>query len=190
MNREEIEFVKTMLPPLTKCDCWTNEQKMLNRELSCREMINSCLIYGTDFLTSHYKDSYIEELGEKRVNELYNEQLKYCEKCKVNYNVYEDSEGVTYNSLTEPENDGYIHCEIIGEPIFNKIEDTNETFFSIKVKDQYNNCFDVGLSSDVDNDYRNYYDGRKIGLKIINSFDNVYKTTDVQFFDKVDEYEI
>lgn len=190
MNREEIEFLKKTLPPLNKYDYWTKEQKILAKELSCREMINSCLIYSTNFLTSHYKDNYIESLGKKRVDELFNEQLKYFTTCKVNYNVYEDSEGVTYNSLTEPENDGYIHCEIIGEPIFNQIEDTNETFFSIKVKDRYNNCFDIGLSSDLNNNYSNYYKGRKIGLKMINAFDNLYKATDVKFFDKADEYEI
>ena len=102
----------------------------------------------------------------------------------------EEKNEETYNSLTEPENDGYIHCEIIGEPIFNKIEDTNEIFFSIKVKDKYNNCFNVGLPSNVDNDYRNYYEGRKIGIKIIKVFDNLYKATDINFFDKVDECEI
>lgn len=77
----------------------TKEQKQLHRELDCREMINSCLCYGTDFLNSRYKDRYIKDLGEQRVIELYNEQKKDFDKAIVLHNVYEDGEGVSYNSI-------------------------------------------------------------------------------------------
>ena len=77
----------------------TREQEQLNRELDCREMINSCLCYGTDFFNSRYKDRYIKDLGEQRVFELYNEQKKDFDKAIVLHNVYEDGEGVSYNSI-------------------------------------------------------------------------------------------
>ena len=77
----------------------TDDQVKMHRELDCREMINSCLCYGSHFINSDYKDDYIKDLGEKRVVELYYEQLKDFEKSKVNYNVYEDGEGCTYNSI-------------------------------------------------------------------------------------------
>lgn len=57
MTSEQIKKLKKTLPPLThvKYDLWTVEQKQLDKELSCREMINSCLIYGT---TSLKPDDY------------------------------------------------------------------------------------------------------------------------------------
>ena len=77
----------------------TKEQEQLHRELDCREMINSCLCYDTDFLNSQYKDRYIKDLGEQRVKELYNEQKKHFDRAIVLHNVYEDGEGVSYNSI-------------------------------------------------------------------------------------------
>lgn len=77
----------------------TKEQEQLHRELDCREMINSCLCYDTDFLNSQYKDRYIKDLGEQRVKELYNEQKKDFDRAIVLHNVYEDCEGVSYNSI-------------------------------------------------------------------------------------------
>lgn len=77
----------------------TKEQEQLHRELDCREMINSCLCYDTDFLNSQYKDRYIKDLGEQRVKELYNEQKKDFDRAIVLHNVYEDGEGVSYNSI-------------------------------------------------------------------------------------------
>lgn len=77
----------------------TKEQEKLHKELDCREMINSCLCYGTDFLNSKYKNKYMEELGEDRVIELYNEQKADFEKSTVIHDIFEDSEGVSYNSI-------------------------------------------------------------------------------------------
>ena len=77
----------------------TKEQEKLHRELDCREMINSCLCYSTDFLNSRYKDDYIKDLGEQRVIELYNEQKKDFEKAIVIHDVFQDSEGISYNSI-------------------------------------------------------------------------------------------
>lgn len=70
-----------------------------NTELDCRDMINSCLCYGTDFLNSRYSERYINELGREKVEQLYKEQKADFDKATVNYNVHTDSEGVTYNSI-------------------------------------------------------------------------------------------
>ena len=77
----------------------SDKDKKTFKELSCRNMINSCLIYGERFLESIYKNDYIKELWETRVKELYDEQLDDFKKATVYHNVYEDWEGCTYNSI-------------------------------------------------------------------------------------------
>ncbi len=106
MNSEKIKELKSSLPNRTKVQYqdWTNEQKKLDRELSCREMIMSCLIYGDDIYNSRYIAKYEDDLGKKRVLEICEEQEKFFkEKCEIVYNVYTDSDGISYNSLVEKE---------------------------------------------------------------------------------------
>ena len=79
---------------------------------------------------------------------------------------------------------------MIQEPILNKVEETNETYFSIKIKNKEGLSADIGLSSKVDNDYSNYYEGRKIGLKVVKSDIGIYKAVDVKFYEKNNEIEI
>lgn len=76
----------------------TPEEIKLRHEISCREMINSCLAYGDKFLGKFDKD-YIERLGKERVEELYNEQKEDIEKSIILYEMYEDREGGTYNTI-------------------------------------------------------------------------------------------
>lgn len=113
MNSKEIREQQTFL------NCYktlTDEQKLKLKELSLREMIMSCLVYGEDIFTSvcinacseyyhrPYAEEYIDILGYDRVMEIYNDQKKYFDtKCRVEKNVYTDYEGVTYNSLIEEE---------------------------------------------------------------------------------------
>jgi hypothetical protein len=91
----------------------TPEDKQLYKELSCRDMINSCLIYGSDpfrkinkwwyghgYCERSYMSDYEDELGEERVKQLYEEQLADIKKAVVHYNVHTDCEGVSYNSIT------------------------------------------------------------------------------------------
>lgn len=101
MTRKEIEKIKKQIPRFENgAPCkLTREQERLHRELDCRDMINSCLCYDTNFLESHYSKPYIQELGKKRVLELYNEQKADFDKAKVLHNVYEDGEGLSYNSI-------------------------------------------------------------------------------------------
>lgn len=108
MTGTQIQTAKNALPPYKERN---EEQNLLSKELSCRDMINSIMIYGNinspyDERTqtfNHFLDSYVNEdglypLGTKRVLELIREQQKDFAKAKVRYNVYTDSEGCTYNS--------------------------------------------------------------------------------------------
>lgn len=188
MNRNEINFLRDTLPPIHQFDSWSEDQKRLDEELMCREMIDSCLIYGVDFFNSKYKNDYTKELGEKRLSEIYNEQLKHFEKCEVLYNSYRDSEGVYYNSLIEPQTDNCIQCEIIENPVLDKKEDTNESILSIKVRDKYNNRFNIVLPTNVDNDYRKYYKGRKLKIEFDNSY--LANIKNIIFLNNENSYEI
>lgn len=85
----------------------TPRQRRQDEELSCREMINSCLIYHSaryDFYDpktkqfGRYAKDYVESLGEETVVRLYNEQAEDFSKAIVRHNVYTDSEDVSYNS--------------------------------------------------------------------------------------------
>lgn len=103
MTRREIESAKASLPSRTQIPFseWTDEQKQLDRELSCREMINSILCYdGEDgLLNNEYLEKYIPELGLSIVQRLCDEQLVDFKKATVVKNVFTDNEGVSYNSI-------------------------------------------------------------------------------------------
>lgn len=86
---------------------------LTSKEVSCIEMINSCLIYGDDPFEKHdkwwygkgycersYMDDYIDELGEARVNELVEGQKESLRKATIRVGVYTDCEGLSYNSVT------------------------------------------------------------------------------------------
>ncbi|MBR0491801.1 MAG: hypothetical protein IJJ82_07165 [Clostridia bacterium] len=101
MTEKEIKKLRKENPRFNNgfsCEL-IKEQKQLHRELDCREMINSCLCYNTDFLNSRYKDDYIKDLGKQRVIELYNEQKEDFDKAIVIRSVYQDDEGNSYNSI-------------------------------------------------------------------------------------------
>lgn len=113
MNSKQIEDLENMLRSKNSL---TETEKELEIELELRGMIMSCLVYGGDIYTDTcinavskyyhkpYADEYIDLLGEEKVREIYNDQKNYFQtKCKVNYNVYTDYEGCTYNSLIEME---------------------------------------------------------------------------------------
>lgn len=78
-------------------------------ERFCREMVNSCLIYGNikDFWAvcewrfgdKSYADPYVRNLGIERVREIVAEQEEAFAKARVIRDVYTDSEGVSYNTV-------------------------------------------------------------------------------------------
>jgi hypothetical protein len=88
----------------------THEERLAYEELQCREMINSILIYGSSadkgsYSYERYLKPYIKGdhwhkylLTEQRVDELIAEQKDSLSRAVIRANVYEDSEGCTYNS--------------------------------------------------------------------------------------------
>lgn len=105
MTRKQIEAAKKQLP--SYFNDMTAAQRRQYEELNCRNMINSCLIYGSvnyDFYNpktgkfGQYATSYVKTLGEKTVIRLYNEQCEDFSKAIVVFGVYTDSEECTYNS--------------------------------------------------------------------------------------------
>lgn len=85
----------------------TRQQRRQHKELSCRDMINSCLVHGTagyDFYNpttgefGRYAEDHVKSLGKETVIRLFNEQSEDFSKATVKHDVYTDGEGVTYNS--------------------------------------------------------------------------------------------
>lgn len=87
---------------------WTKEDKVLEEELDCREMINSILIYGGTCAKDSYQyERYLKPfikgdlwhkvlLSEERVDELIAEQKADIAKAEIGFAGY-DSEGGGYN---------------------------------------------------------------------------------------------
>ena len=103
MTRKEIEQAKRALPQ------WKNgvppvrtpEQKKIDQELSCRDMINSIMCYdGTkNIIDNRYLKTYIKELGHDTVERLCEEQIADFEKAYVKRNIGPDSEGCYYSAI-------------------------------------------------------------------------------------------
>lgn len=87
---------------------WSKEDEAFEEELSCREMIDSILIYGGSCEKDSYQyDKYLKPYTEKgtwhdglitlaRLDELIKEQKADIEKAEIGFAGY-DSEGVSYN---------------------------------------------------------------------------------------------
>ena len=113
MTEKEIKAAMDKIPHGYKAyNTATEEQKREYAELSCREMINSIMIYGN--VNSPYNeeedklDKYLEDrwkdkdsmfyVPRQRIIELVKEQQEDFKKAIVRVGVYTDSEGCTYNS--------------------------------------------------------------------------------------------
>lgn len=104
MTDKQIQQAQRTIPPYSERN---EEQQRLYDELSCREMINCCLVYGEsyNFYTPEtgkfgiYAHRHVKTLGADTVIKLYNEQCKDFAKAIVKKNVGTDSEGVSYNSV-------------------------------------------------------------------------------------------
>lgn len=86
---------------------WTDEEKTLYNEIRAIEMIHSILTYTNEYnwttnyiLNNKYMKSYIEELGEEKVRNLAEQEILEYKSATINKDVYTDSEGVSYNSVT------------------------------------------------------------------------------------------
>lgn len=103
MTGKEIERMRNSMPKWEngKPPVLTAEQERIDRELWCREMINSILIYygKNNIMNDRYLKDYIEELGIETVKRLVNEQIEDFEKATVLVDVHTDYEGLSYNSI-------------------------------------------------------------------------------------------
>ena len=84
---------------------------MKNKELNrikegLRSMMDSCFVYGgidkDNYNYKRYILPYQEQLRESIFNEIFEEHSKYLQQCTIKFNVYEDCEGLSYNSLQHP----------------------------------------------------------------------------------------
>lgn len=90
----------------------TDQDKKTFIELDCIEMINSCLVYGSNpyrkikkWWYGHgecersYLSDYEDKLGVQRVRELVDGQVEEFKNVVIHKNCYTDSEGCSYNSV-------------------------------------------------------------------------------------------
>ena len=118
MTRKEIEAARESLPArftAGRTAKFTPEQERLDKELSCREMINSILCYYgvRDVEKNRYMTNYMQELGMSRVRELIEEQKADFENAKVIYGVADG-----YNAIIWADEDK--------QPKFNPKNHTNK----------------------------------------------------------------
>lgn len=111
MTRKQIEAAMSKIPhAFDTYKFATKAQKKEYAELSCRDMINSLLVYGysaynkeTDemskYLNSFWQDkSSMFYVPRKRIIALVQEQEQDFAQAEVRLGVYTDGEGCTYNS--------------------------------------------------------------------------------------------
>lgn len=100
MSTKELQELKNTIPPYSDYATWTDEQKRLDKRISCIEMINSCLIYG--YGLDYYLEDYKKQIGEEEVNQLIEEQKGYFHNhVNIHHGVYTDGDGCSYNSIEE-----------------------------------------------------------------------------------------
>lgn len=113
MTQKEIDRARATLPRRFEYKDWTEEQKCIDNELSCRDMVNSCLVYhGENFGwkcfweedewrwgDKSYAAPFVRALGRARVEEIFKEQIEDFRRATVHTSVYTDSDGITYNSI-------------------------------------------------------------------------------------------
>lgn len=102
MTTKQIEYLEHKFPVFRGGvrAVYSPEVETLIKEISCRKMIESILIYGgTNVEYDPYMKSHIEELGIERVRILIMEQKADFDNAVIHKNVHTDSEGVSYNSI-------------------------------------------------------------------------------------------
>lgn len=111
MTDKQMDLVRKQLPARSRVPWkeWTDEQKRIDRELSCISMINSILAYdwyGQDAeqvmryeenAYNNYLEEYVDLFGRDRVVEFIQGQINSIKEIKRN--VHTDSEGLSYNSI-------------------------------------------------------------------------------------------
>ena len=88
---------------------FTVEEKCLEEQLSALSMLDSCFAYnGIAWFYDRYYDQYLEKYlktggNKKEFDKMLEVQKKHLARCFVKQNVYTDSEGCSYNSIVDPD---------------------------------------------------------------------------------------
>ena len=103
MTRKQINQLRNTLPKYKNGipPTLTLKQRQLEKELNCRDMINSILCYeGADnIINNKYLRGYISEIGLYAVQQLCAEQIADFKNATVEKNVHIDTEGVFYHTI-------------------------------------------------------------------------------------------
>lgn len=111
MTDKQMDLIRKQLPARSQVPWkeWSEEQKKIDKELSCIDMINSILAYhwfgeDAEWVMQHeekayknYLAEYVDLFGRDRVVKLIQEQIDSIDSIKRN--VHTDSEGLSYNSI-------------------------------------------------------------------------------------------
>ena len=79
-----------------------------------------------------------------------------------------------------------VYGNITEIPIYNQIEETNEIYFSVKIKTIEQKIIDIALASSVDNDYEKYKLNRPIYAFVSEKNDKLKIAKKVEFISKRD----
>lgn len=74
--------------------------------------------------------------------------------------------------------------EIIEEPTYQKIEETNESYFNIKIKDSKQNIIDIALTGNINNDFEKYKLGKNIEVQVEKIDAKINKAIKIKFLTK------
>lgn len=115
LTSKELDEVNTMLEDALHAkygpyylyggDKRTDKERIACEAINCRQMAISCIVYGMDynFIKNgelvKYGAKYEQSLGKELAIRLFNNQKQLISRSKIKTNVFEDGEGVSYNSI-------------------------------------------------------------------------------------------
>lgn len=100
MPEAELQKLKRTIPCFEKR---TPEQQILAKQISWIEMVDCCYCYGQlDKLPEYIHDRYLyAPLSVDMMKQMTDEHVAYLQKnAVIDRSVYQDFEGVTYNSMS------------------------------------------------------------------------------------------
>ena len=105
LSQDEIDIIRRNINRKAEyLDGYKNlpdEDKQEDCELNLREMIMSCLVYGSDPKNNKYVKPYYDKLEKDTVDKIIKDQTEYFERGEV-VSAGQDSEGNSYNSFLDP----------------------------------------------------------------------------------------
>lgn len=105
LSQDEIDIIRRNINRKAEyLDGYKNlpdEDKQEDCELNLREMIMSCLVYGSDPKNNKYVKPYYDKLEKDTVDKIIKDQTEYFERGEV-VSAGQDSEENSYNSFLDP----------------------------------------------------------------------------------------